>query len=482
MGYQFSSLSKLSTVLCLSGLLLACQRNSVTEVTPLSSEQQAIAANYLENDEIPSTTLDDKPLQNACEKFRGKLPQDITQGFIEVPEDPAKPEGIKIKVFYYGSIRPNSTPVVFFNGGPAGDSHSSFNSIGDAQKTFDPDKKLSFIFIDQRGTGCSDFYPQGRTAETLERLSHYGTRGIVADAEAVRKTLFGEKAWRIFGQSYGAFVNHRYVTIAPEGVLSSHSHANTINSDGYQRLKERIASQIRVSDIYFRQFPTDRLILQKLQSELTPEKCYRSGKQRVCGIDVISYFTGQFLGFSYKWIKLHQWLNLIATPDGIDEAGMQRFLATFVFLPLNPLESKGTAKRVIGWVDRNIEATNFENCSKIMADLANDGMNLPSPYFTECAKALQMGAISSNDDTQDPVLSLPQDKLTIEDLATSLRSHPNLYFYLYSGQLDPFVPVKNFAEELAVIGTFSNVHYTNFEGTGHDGFSQEPLVWKNLLK
>lgn len=480
MNYQISSLSKLSTVLCLSGLLFACQRSNVTEVAPLSSEQQAIASNYLENNEIPSTTLNDPPVQNACEKFRNTLPKSITQGFIEVPEDPAKPEGLKIKVFYYGNIRPDSAPVVFFNGGPASDSHGSFSSLSEAQKIFDPDKTLSLIFVDQRGTGCSDLFPQGKSPEILERLSHYGTRGIVADAEAIRKKLIGDTPWRIFGQSYGAFINHRYVTIAADGVLSSHSHANTINSNGFQRLKERITSQVRVSDIYFTHFPSDRLLLQKLQSELTLEKCYSSGKQKVCGIDVISYFAEQ-LGFSYKWIKLHQWLNLIATPEGIDEVGMKRFLATFVFLPSNPLESKSTAKRVIGWVDRNIESTNFESCSKIAADLAGEGVTLQGPYFTECSVSLQLARVSKNNN-MDAIHSIPQDKLTIEDLAANLQRHPNLQFYLYSGQLDPYVPVRNFSEELSAIGTLSNVHYTNFDGTGHDGFSQEPLVWKNLLK
>jgi len=38
------------------------------------------------------------------------------------------------------------------------------------------------IFIDQRGTGCSTFYPQGSFDQILGRLTSYGSRGIVEDA------------------------------------------------------------------------------------------------------------------------------------------------------------------------------------------------------------------------------------------------------------------------------------------------------------
>jgi pimeloyl-ACP methyl ester carboxylesterase len=51
----------------------------------------------------------------------------------------------------------------------------------------------------------------------------------------------------------------------------------------------------------------------------------------------------------------------------------------------------------------------------------------------------------------------------------------------YSGSLDPYVPVSNFKEELDAVQSLTNVKYTNFNGTGHDGFFDEPQVWKELI-
>ncbi len=138
-------------------------------------------------------------------------------------------------VYYYGYVFANEkAPIIFYNGGPTSDSHSSFEAFSTLSDEF---KKLiqneqSFIFMDQRGTGCSDTYlNSGMESEALflDYIRHlqndWASSSIVADSEILRKELFGDKIkWKVYGQSYGALIAQRYIEIAPQGLSSVHAH------------------------------------------------------------------------------------------------------------------------------------------------------------------------------------------------------------------------------------------------------------------
>src|SRR5205085_324026 len=144
---------------------------------------------------------------------------------------------------------------------------------------------VPFVFIDQRGTGCSDPYPQGHTPDVLARLAHYGSAEIVADAEAIRVSLIGGAPWKIFGQSYGAYIVHRYVALASDSVVSASAHGDAIMNDPLRRYTARIESQHKVLDRYLADYPDDLPLIQTLRTRLTPEVCYRSSdlEDKVCG-------------------------------------------------------------------------------------------------------------------------------------------------------------------------------------------------------
>src|SRR6185437_2571077 len=84
----------------------------------------------------------------------------LTYDWITVPEDWDHPDSSpKIHVFYYRwkklQADGREDPIVFFNGGPSMSSHTS-------EETFQANPaaaELDLIYIDQRGTGCSDPYP-----------------------------------------------------------------------------------------------------------------------------------------------------------------------------------------------------------------------------------------------------------------------------------------------------------------------------------
>ena len=206
------------------------QANPASHVVPaLSLATKARVSQNMRNGRIPSPSEvaeDAIPMANEeCKDFQEQeIPKDWFQGTLTVPEDVSHPEGAKVNIFYYGNINPDSIPTVFFNGGPGHSSHGSEVFLAKYQRLFDLGKKVSVIFLDQRGTGCSSGYPRGRDDATLQRLRLYGTRGIVEDAEALRAKLWPGKPWIASGQSYGGYIVHRYVMLHPEGLRAAFSH------------------------------------------------------------------------------------------------------------------------------------------------------------------------------------------------------------------------------------------------------------------
>lgn len=466
-------------------LLSACSARP--QVVPsLSPSTQAQVNQNLKNGRLPApsevanNSVPTTP--DACEQFRATIPTNWFQDTIEVPENPAEPLGTKIKVFYYGLIKPGTVPTIFYNGGPGSDSHSSASDLNDRDEFFDPDGKISFIYMDQRGTGCSDFYPQGSSQATLDRLRYYGSRGIVSDSEYLRQKLIGDRPWIAFGQSFGALVSHRYVVMAPQFLKAALAHGNAIDSNGNDRIEQRIASQVRVMNDYLTEYPADRQLLQTMKTALTPKTCFTSQdkSQTLCGYQILEVIAEDLLGFTDYWLTLHDWIGLMATSKGLNNEGITRFLATFAFGEGNPLDSERWADLVIGWVDRDVPPFDTYHCQMIQKDLLAQGVDLSQSLSNECMYALQVPD-SKVIDTSLVVQNLPRDLLTVGELYDSLKAHPELSFFLYSGEQDPYVPVANFKEEVSQISGLSNVHYTDFAGTGHDGYETEPQVWNDLI-
>lgn len=443
-------------------------------------KQQLISGNGLG----PNEKWDQKltTTEEVCRDFRAQLPKDWIQDFVVVPEDLKEPFGRQIKVFYYGKVsqgpesdKANSLPVVFFNGGPGGTSHSSYKRISETQARWKEWRSLEFVFIDQRGNGCSDPYPQGSSPEVIETLSHYGSREIVADAEAVRKKLLGSsRVWRAFGQSYGAYIVHRYLMDAPQGLHSAHAHANVLNADPKERFTNRIASQGRVLERYFQQYSEDREILKKILEVLTPEKCYEDEEQKEihCGAGLLVPLI-YFLGFQNNWEKLHSWLHVIWDEEGFNDAFMRHFAEMYSF---SSGENTDLMHAVLSHVDRNGGAT----CNEVFENLKSKGLSISNIMIHECLRETQFPEESFSVEIEEHIKNLPTNHMLIENFKEALIQNSRIPFYLYSGDLDTFVPEENFHQPMEILREL--VIYKAFRGTGHEGFYTEPLVWKNLLK
>lgn len=425
---------------------------------------------------------------DACTRFIQKLPDDWFREKIEVPENPHEPNGRKINVFYYGKINEGTVPTIFFNGGPGASSHSSYSNFRYRRKDFDPNEKLSFVYIDQRDNGCSDSYPAGDDDETLKRLAHYGSDGIVADSEVVRKKLIQDKKWNVFGQSYGAHIVHRYVMQAPDSINVAFAHANILQQSGYERHKKRIASQIRVLKKYLEIYTEDKEKLIKLRTHLNAEKCYKDPydakkENEACGHELLETFNGM-LGFTDEWLNLHKWIGIMVRDSGVSDEEVGRYLAAFYFEETKRPRTR--ASSVIAWVDRNVVGGTPYYCHKARTDLIAEGIDFDNEALaTECSGTLQLYPAPDGEEKSDlrkRIELLPRNLMTLDGLVKVLTEKTDLVLNLYSGDRDTFVPVENFQEELAHVKELPNVKYTHFNGTGHDGFYSEPKVWEDLLK
>lgn len=145
----------------------------------------------------------------------------------EVPldwSDPADPG--RITVFARELVDPvragEDLPyLLYLQGGPGGKGPRPLTPtgwIGQALKTH------RVILLDQRGTGRSSRM-HGRTMRAFgdarraaDHLACFRADSIVADAEHLRKNVFGGRRWTTLGQSYGGFLTMTYLSKASEGL------------------------------------------------------------------------------------------------------------------------------------------------------------------------------------------------------------------------------------------------------------------------
>ncbi|MCX7034123.1 MAG: alpha/beta hydrolase [Arenimonas sp.] len=162
---------------------------------------------------------------------------------LEVPEDPARPEGrkigLKVALAAARAAEPEPDLVIFFAGGPGQSATESYASVaGGFARLRD---KRHVVFMDQRGTGGSNplacKLPEGIDAsqtptaavqvqmakDCLAGLdadaSQYTTTVAASDVEALRQAL-GAPKLNLYGASYGTRMAQEYARQHPDAVRS----------------------------------------------------------------------------------------------------------------------------------------------------------------------------------------------------------------------------------------------------------------------
>lgn len=457
-------------LLVLSLALAACSKqvdNQDIQIAKVSTQEARAIINHLRT----GKPVDDRlsPLDDECEAFKASLPTDFVKGYVTVPEDWSQPHGRKIKVFYYGRLEAGKEPVVFHNGGPASDSHGSSELI----EGLPQGDKFSFIYVDQRGTGCSDAFPQDPTPENVLRLVNYTTREIVQDSEAIRAELLGTQKWKVFGQSYGGQIVHRYAIEAPQNLKGAYAHGLSLMDNQNDWLKLRILSQKRVLEMYFKQYPGDRQKLTRIRSLIGDSLCFNDGDTKICGAKVMDALT-IFLGFGNYWPYMNQTIGSLISNNQLNLNRLQTFVRSYVFGVYN---SNGLAANVISVVEMSDGMSDAESCKLVNHKLEQAGETPQDWLLNECRLLAGM----QNEQWSQLLATITVNKsMEPKQLKASLEKNPSLPFYLYSGEKDVFVPIETFQEEVATLGNL--IHYTQFSTSGHEGFYTEAKVWEDLAK
>jgi pimeloyl-ACP methyl ester carboxylesterase len=181
--------------------------------------------------------------------------QNVTCGFLTVPEDRGQPDGptirLHVAIFASRSANPAPDPVVYLDGGPGGKTLATISlSFNDRFDPFLEDR--DFIVLDQRGIGYSepaldcpeltdlaydlideDLPLEEEAARTVEafrvchdrlteegaNLSAYSSVENAADLNDLRQAL-GYDEWNLYGISYGTRLALTIMRDHPDGIRS----------------------------------------------------------------------------------------------------------------------------------------------------------------------------------------------------------------------------------------------------------------------
>lgn len=196
---------------------------------------------------------------------------------LTVPLDHARPGGAEIELFARELVDPGRRDedlpwLLFLQGGPGGRSPRPLERSGWIDVAL---RTHRVLLLDQRGTGRSTpittALTRDRTAQQVaDHLALFRADAIVADAEALRRALIGERRWDTLGQSYGGFVTLTYLSRAPEGldhcyVTGGVPGTTATAQDVYARTFPRTA---RRSHEHYARYPQDEAAVSRLVDHL----------------------------------------------------------------------------------------------------------------------------------------------------------------------------------------------------------------------
>ncbi|MGO1838294.1 MAG: alpha/beta fold hydrolase [Candidatus Microbacterium stercoravium] len=192
--------------------------------------------------------------------LRGVRVRDIT---VTVPLDWADPRsGRRIDVFARELSRPavKDAPVLLFlQGGPGGKGPRPAPEggwIGEALKTH------RVLLLDQRGTGRSTPVDAASIAglapeQAADLIRCFRAEQIIADAEHIRREVYGGIRWQTLGQSYGGFLTLSYLSFAPEALSACYvtGGITSIDPDPEAIYRNTLPRTARKTAEFYRRYP-----------------------------------------------------------------------------------------------------------------------------------------------------------------------------------------------------------------------------------
>jgi len=409
--------------------------------------------------------------------LRGLRVRDIT---LEVPLDWADPAGARIGLFAREVSKPGmqDAPVLLFlQGGPGGKGPRPAPEggwIGEAAKTH------RVLLMDQRGTGRST--PVDRAAiaglsgeAAADYIRHFRAEQIIADAEHIRREVYGGAPWQTLGQSYGGFLTLSYLSFAPDALTACYvtGGITSITPDADEIYRNTLPRTARKTAEFYRRYPqhidTMKTIVDVVENDevLLPSGDRLSARRlQTLGID---------FGMSTGYDNLLWLLDEAVLPSGrLSDAFLAGVDARTQYWggPLYAIlqeEIYASGPGSTRWAAHRVRAElgGFE------ADA--DG---PVPFTGEMFFPWQFDEIASLRPFRDAVLALHEreDHPELYDLGRLAKNEVPVAAAMYHD--DMFVPIE-FAE--ATRDAVPNMHLWITNEFEHDGLRQEPQIVRRLM-
>ena len=429
-----------------------------------------------------------------CEKFVTSLPQEYQRGYVEVPVDYSVPSGKKMNIFYFTKIKNGQKPIVFINGGPSS-ANRDFGTFAEIENRFN----FAMVYIDQRGTGCSGESPTVTDAKSANLIGLYSARNIVRDHEQVRKKLFGKQSkWTVVGQSYGAIVADRYISMYPNSVEAVHNIGGRIFGYERERFAEMLKSQAIVQQRFYEIFPGSKEKVVKLNEILTDDKCFQVNEvaeNKVCGKSILSLMQRDLI-FETSWGRFNSFLNealdcktapcLFNVDMSLNQdffknwAKINKFiidawwgsdigvLTTIGLLRQDLLFSPSDKPNTNGVCDQAEKLFRINN-PKLVEHLLLNSCDILKQVALRPSIQKKLTWIF-----KDAKIHQPHNE---GQMRQSFETNKDLKYFAYFGDLDsewsnPSAELRNFPKDRYTV--------TRFAKRGHFGFSDELVFWQNL--
>ena len=429
---------------------------------------------------------------DTCALFIKTIEDQFNYGWVEAPLNYDQPQGEKARIFYYYKKATNfKNPVVFFNGGPGYDSSSSSTVLEQALTKFELNGKIDFIYLDQRGTGCSTpHFALGADTNTLENLKWAASLGIVEDAELVRKTLLGDKKWKVFGQSYGAYIVYRYIEKHPEGISKAFAHGNAFGVSDMDGSYYRILSQQKVMDRFLKLYPDLKPKFKILKNTLSDKTlCFKTANgQDTCGYEILSHFVYS-LGFSDQWKFLVLYIKSIVPKDTVDQNYLSQYVALNISQPFVYRDVRDPNKytditnffyNFAGMYDWDSTPLDYDKCLIVLNRIkTTQKITDDQILMNECLAPIQFEYKDLVKPFLLPRISQFGQKFVQPDQVLKNITLFKIPTFSYSGQLDCFISKDFFSTQIKLAG--KKITHTSFEHSGHEGFFTERQVLTDLL-
>ncbi len=169
--------------------------------------------------------------------------------------------------------------LLYLQGGPGGKSPRPLDKSGWLGPAL---TRYRVILMDQRGTGRSSRI-EGERMNSFDSpglgadfLLHFRADSIVADAEHLRKTVFGGQKWSTLGQSYGGFLTLTYLSQAPEGLQACYVTGGLASiwpdaREVYKRTFPRVEAK---NQVFYARYPHHIDTVQNVAETLTETDVY----------------------------------------------------------------------------------------------------------------------------------------------------------------------------------------------------------------